>query len=188
MTTLRTTRQRSSRHPGLRAVAVAAVLPTALLLAGCSGSDEEASGDSSAAAEESAASEDGAGSGDYCADLTSTQEDLSGLSGDDPASLDQAFTAFDTLAAEAPDEVAEQWTVLTDMADQVRTALDENDLTLEDLSTLSTTGQLPEGVTQEQVIAVGEELSSLTSAKVSEAASAISVHAQSECGITLGQG
>ncbi|TIC86414.1 hypothetical protein [Nocardioides sp. GY 10127] len=178
----------------LPAVTVLALVGLGLVGCGSDDSDSAASADSSSAAastDDSASASDSAagsasGSGDYCADLASTQDDLSALDSDDPTSLEKAFDAFDVLAAEAPDDVADDWAVLAGVADNVRNALEQTGLTLSDLSELSSTGELPDGVTQAQVLAVANELTKMSSTKTSKAAQAIAAAAQSDCGITLG--
>ena len=157
------------------AAIVAGLVLTSGLLAGCG--DDGDGGDG------------GASGGSYCDQLRAAKEDINSLTGDggtpDFAGFDEIIATMRELADDAPDEVADDWDVLTGGLDAITEALDDLGITLEELMTSMTTGQLPEGVTQEDLIAVGEELQELGGDEMEEAGDAISEHAKSECDVDL---
>lgn len=120
----------------------------------------------------------------YCNDLQETIDEMGSLTGSDPASLEQAFDEIEKLADAAPDEVADEWKILDEQMDTIQDALDEAGIEMSDLDGIMT-GQLPEGVTEEDLTALGESLQSLNNEEVQEASEKISTHAEEECGIDI---
>lgn len=120
----------------------------------------------------------------YCNDLQETIDEMGSLTGSDPASLEQAFDEIEKLADSAPDEVAEEWEILDEQMDTIQDALDEAGIEMSDLDGIMT-GQLPEGVTQEDLAALGESLQDLNNQEVQQASEKISTHAEEECGIDI---
>ena len=130
----------------------------------------------------------GGSSESYCDQLADAKEDINAITSSgtpDFSKFDDIVGTMRDLAEDAPDEVADDWKVMTDGLDAITDALDELGITLEELMTSMGTGQLPEGVTQEELIAVGEELEGLAGDKMDEAGDAISEHAKTECDIDL---
>ncbi|MDP9820450.1 hypothetical protein [Nocardioides massiliensis] len=120
----------------------------------------------------------------YCNDLEATVDELGSLTGTDADSMEKAFDAISDLADDAPDEVKDEWQVLDKQMEAIDDALDEAGLEFSDLGELST-GQLPEGVTEEQLTELGEKLQNLSGDEVQEAADTISEHAKDECDVDL---
>ncbi|TYP87877.1 hypothetical protein [Blastococcus xanthinilyticus] len=118
------------------------VLPAAavlVLLAGCGGSDDEAS---TAAPEETSASETTASEtteseeptgSEFCTEAASIQERINGsaAAAGDPSQLPQIFreAAEEIRAIEAPSELEQDWGALADGAEQFATTLEDVDLT-----------------------------------------------------------
>lgn len=123
----------------------------------------------------------------YCNDLQETIDEMGSLTGSDPASLEQAFDEIEKLADAAPDEVAEEWKVLDEQMDTIQDSLDEAGIKMSDLEGIMT-GQLPEGVTEEDLTALGESLQDLNNEEVQQASETIATHADEECGIEDLQG
>lgn len=111
-------------------IAVAPALLLAGLLSGC-GSD----GDSSSS------------SGDYCDIAKSIKDDVNGIDLEnlDDATFNQLQDNLNQLEAAAPDNVQEDWALLSDKFAELDNILSDAGLSLDDLSELQA-GQLPEGV------------------------------------------
>lgn len=144
---------------------LASLVLTAGLLTGCGGNDTEA----------------------YCDDLQQTLDEMGSLTAADPASLEQAFDEIDKLAGSAPDEVADDWAVLDEQMDTIQESLDKAGIEMSDLEGIMN-GELPEGVTEEDLAALGESLQDLNNEEVQEASETIATHADEECGIDDLQG
>jgi hypothetical protein len=153
-----------------------AILTTAVLsvglLAGCGGGDDK---DAS-----------GSGSSEYCKDLKAAKADFDSLDSSSPdfSRFDEAVKTFHQLADEAPSEVEAEWKTLDGALTSLETALADAGLTLEDLGKVSS-GQLPPGVTQEDLAALAPKLQSTFNADVEKASDQIAKHAKSECGVDL---
>ena len=126
----------------------------------------------------------GGGNDAYCEDLKSAKKDFDALSAGDAEQLDQTFETLQGLADEAPDEISEEWAQLDESITQVQTALDDAGLTFEDLASAQS-GELPEGVSQEDLQALAAEFQNIGSQETQEASEAIEEHAQEECDVNL---
>ena len=144
--------------------ALAAVTLTASMLTGC-----------------------GSGSSAYCKDLKSDKAYFQGLSGSSPdvAKLDEAFSRLHDLAAEAPDDIADDWKVLDNAITTITKAMKEAGVNFKDLAKMQS-GQLPKGVDMAKLQALGPKLQALAGAKFDKATKNIEKHAKDECGVTLG--
>lgn len=143
----------------------AGVLAASLALTGCSGG-----GDTEA----------------YCDTLADAKEDIDALEAGDPGAFSTAFEAFDTLADEAPEEIADEWATMQEGVQRIEDAFADAGLEVDDLSEVMT-GSIPEGVDQEALSELGTTLEELDSEEFNDASEAISDHAQAECDITLGE-
>jgi hypothetical protein len=156
---------------------VSTVLLSAGLLAGCGSSD----GDSKSS---------GNSSGDYCKQLKAAKSDFASFDSSTPNfdKLDNAIATFHKLADDAPPAVDEDWKTLDGALTSMEKALSEAGLKLEDLSAI-TAGNLPEGMTTEELQSIGPKLqtafSGLDTDKVKKASDNIEKHAKSECGVDL---
>lgn len=145
-----------------------ALVLSASLLTGCGGSDTEA----------------------YCDDLESAKASFEALDSDtpDPDALNSMRDLVDDFAADAPEEVRDDWKVLDDAFSDLSSALEEIGLEFEDLGTLMS-GQLPEGVTEadltEAMPKLQETFESFDSDRFEKAGDAIEKHAKDECDIDL---
>lgn len=158
---VKTTNRRLTRPAALLG---AGLLTASLALTGCSGNDTEA----------------------YCDTLASAKEDIDALEAGDPGAFSTAFEAFETLAEEAPEEVADEWATMNEGVQQIEAAFAEAGLELDELGDVMS-GEIPEGVDMEKLEQLGSELESLDSPEFNEASDAISEHAEQECDITLGE-
>lgn len=143
---------------------LAATVLGASLLTGCGGNDTD----------------------DYCKSLKQTKADFDDLEAGDFENFDELTDKFDDIEDKAPDEVKDDWKVLGDAVDGLVSALEDAGVTPKDLDALSKGGDLPEGVSQEDLLAAYQKASEdLGSDKFKKAAEAIGKHANDECDIDL---
>jgi hypothetical protein len=168
-------------------VIVSTIVLSAGLLAGCGSSD----GNDKAGADKST-DDKGSSAGGYCAELKDAKADFGTLESDSPdfSKFDDAIARFHELADGAPSEVAEDWKTLDSALSAMEKALADAGLKIEDLAAI-TAGNLPEGMTAEDVQALGPKLqtafSGLETDEVKKAGDAIEKHAKSECDIDLSE-
>ena len=150
---------------------ITSVLLSASLVAGCGGGDSSSS------------------SG-YCKDLKAAKADFETFDASSPdfSKFDDAIQTFHELADGAPSAVADDWKTLDAALTAMEKALDDAGLKMEDLGAI-TSGNLPEGMTAEQLQELGPKLqaafSSLQTDDVEKAGKAIEKHAKSACDIDL---
>jgi hypothetical protein len=120
----------------------------------------------------------------YCDSVKEAKTELGGLEDGDFAELDKAIDRIHELADDAPDEVADDWKVLDGAVSDMEAALEEAGLEMSDLEGL-TQGEIPEGVDQQKLAALGADLNKIGSAEVQEAADNIEKHAKDECDVDL---
>jgi hypothetical protein len=126
-------------------------------------------------------------SGTYCAELKvdkSYFEALSGSSTPDISKLGVVFQRIDTLAADAPANVAPDWKTLDTAITSIETALKSAGLTFGDLAAMQN-GSPPAGVDLAKLQALAPKLEALSNSDVSTAADAISADAKKSCGVDL---
>jgi len=133
--------------------------------------------------------EDGGGSasddgGDYCTDLKAAQKTIGSLGAGDLSSLSDAADQVHELRDEAPDEIEDDWKVLSDGFDKILTAFEKAGLTEEDIAKLQS-GQMPEDVDMEAITEAMKEFEELGAEEFTKAGDAIRTHAKDECGIEL---
>lgn len=127
----------------------------------------------------------GSASGDYCSELKADKAYFGGLnSGSDLSNLDQIFERMHTLAADAPDEVADDWKTLDDAFTTIEDALKEAGLKPSDLSAIEK-GQVPAGADLSKLQALVPKLQALSSSDFSDAATRIENNAKDTCGVDL---
>jgi predicted small secreted protein len=166
-------------------VIVSTIVLSAGLLAGCGSSE----GNDKAGADKST-DDKGSSAGGYCAELKDAKADFGTLESDSPdfSKFDDAIARFHELADGAPSAVAEDWKTLDSALSAMEKALADAGLKIEDLAAI-TAGNLPEGMTAEDVQALGPKLqtafSGLETDEVEKAGDAIEKHAKSECGVDL---
>lgn len=122
----------------------------------------------------------------YCDSLSGAKEDIDALEAGDPGAFSTAFDAFDRLADEAPEEVADDWETMQEGVTKIEEAFADAGLELDDLSEVMS-GNVPEGVDMEKLESLGTTLEELDSEEFNEASENISDHAEAECDITLGE-
>ncbi len=126
-------------------------------------------------------------SGDYCDTLKSSQTEFGSM---DFTSLDE--TQFNdlrdkigTLGDQAPSDVSDDWGVIGSKLDDFKGILDEAGISFDDIKSLQA-NQLPDGVDQAKLQAMGTQIQELVSdTKLSDAQKAISDSAKADCDITL---
>ena len=127
----------------------------------------------------------GGGTDEYCDTLKETKAQFDDLEAGDFKNFDELTDKFDEVVDKAPDEVKDDWEVLRDAVKEFVDALEEAGLKPEDLDALQTTGELPDGVSMDDVTGAFEKAQELDSDKVTAAGKAIEKHAKDECNITL---
>lgn len=139
----------------------------ASLLTGCGGGD---SGEGSA----------------YCDDLKSAKAEFSSLDSDNPdmADLDKAFDRMHELAGEAPDSVKDDWETLDGAIQDLKAALEDAGLTMEDLGNMQN-GQMPENFDPAKLQELAPKLQSIGGQEFQDAADAIEKNAKDECNVDL---
>ena len=166
-------------------VIMSTVVLSAGLLAGCGSGDDDKSG-----ADKGDKDKGSSASGDYCTQLKSAKADFDTFESDSPdfSKFDDAIATFHELADDAPSEVADDWKTLDGALTTMESALEDAGLKLEDLGAISA-GQLPEGMTAEELQALGPKLQSsfsgLETDDVKKAGDEIEKHAKSECNVDL---
>ncbi len=153
------------------------------------GPSTTATSDISTAATSSAAPTTGADpSSEYCTELRAAKAQFDNLDFQtlSVAEFQRLTSEFDALAGIAPDEVKDDWTTLSGALREVQQILADAGLTFDDLKSLSS-GQLPPGVSVQQLKKLTQQLQKFASDDSFQTASdAISAHAKTECGITMG--
>lgn len=120
----------------------------------------------------------------YCEDLRSAEEQFSSFDDGDAAQFEKAVATFRELGEAAPEEVADDWEAFLGAFDQLEAALEDAGIELSDLEQIQQ-GNLPEGVSPEDLQALGAEIESLSDGTVEKAGDAIEEHAQTECDVDL---
>ena len=143
-------------------LAAAAVLGTSLL-SGCGGDGE-----------------------DYCDTLSSTREEFAALDSGELGSFDDFRDATNDLADAAPDEVADDWERIQEGFDDLDAAMDDAGVSMDDLDGMGESGELPEGVSPEDLTALSEELNNVGEG-INESGEAITEHAKDSCDIDLNE-
>lgn len=122
--------------------------------------------------------------GAYCDDLTSAASAFEDIDGGDVAKLDGAFDTFHDLAAEAPEDIKDDWKVVDDAISGVEKALADADLKFSDLPQVQA-GELPEGADATKLQGLSTSFSALSDEKFVEASTAIDTHATDVCELEL---
>lgn len=132
-----------------------------------------------------------AGGGDYCDTLKSTATTVKSFTGDgatpDFSKFDDFIDAAHDLEDQAPSSLADDWKVVIGGMDALTAALEDAGITLEELMTAATTGQMPPGVDQAKLMALAPKLESLSGAEMEAATDAIDKHAKDECDVDLSE-
>jgi hypothetical protein len=124
----------------------------------------------------------------YCTELRTAKAKFKSLdfTGLDDDQFKNLTDEFDTLTSDAPDEVKADWATLTSALKKVQQILANAGLSFSDLQGLSS-GQIPHGVTPQQLKKLGKDLQAFSAdSSFQKAASHITVHAKAECGINMG--
>ena len=124
------------------------------------------------------------GGGDYCSDLKAAQKKIGSLGAGDLSSLSEAADQVHELRDEAPDEIEDDWKVLSDGFDKILAAFEKAGLTEEDIAKLQS-GQMPTDVDMEAISEAMKEFEELGEEEFTKAGDAIRTHAKDECGIEL---
>lgn len=157
-------------------VILSSVVLAASLVAGCGGSGDDGKGSSS--------------SGSYCNDLKKAKDTFDTVGGSTPDlnNFDDAIATLHKLADEAPSAVDEDWKALDDALTAMEKALSDAGLKASDLGKI-TAGQLPDGMTAEELQAAVPKLqtafSGMDTEKVKNATDDIEKHAKSACNVSL---
>jgi len=156
-------------------VILSSVVLAASLVAGCGGSGDDGKSSSS---------------GSYCKDLKKAKDTFDTVDGSSPDlnNFDEAIATLHKLADEAPSAVDEDWKALDDALTAMEKALSDAGLKASDLGKI-TAGQLPDGMTAEELQAAVPKLqtafSGMDTQKVKDATDDIEKHAKSACNVSL---
>lgn len=131
----------------------------------------------------------GCGGGDgadsnYCKDLEAAAPKFAALRTNDTAQLEDVFKASHSLAAEAPDDVKDDWKVLDDGMTDIETALKDAGIKFSDFAELQQ-GKIPEGVNVEKLQGLPAKFQKLDSPAFDKASKAIGQHAKDVCKVTF---
>ncbi len=100
------------------------------------------------------------GSGDYCDDLKAAKKKLDTIKGGDLSTLSETADDIHKLRDEAPDEIKDDWEILSDGFDKIIAAFEKAGLTDEDVAALQS-GQLPDDVDMAALQAAMTEIQDL---------------------------
>ena len=139
----------------------AAAMLGASLLTGCGGNDTEA----------------------YCDAVKKAKKDFSALDDNDAGALEDFVKTAENLEEKAPEEVADDWKKVNDSFQELESKLNEAGVKISDLDEIQQ-GQIPEGVDQEKLIAVGEDMGTIGE-DLEKSGDAITKHAKDECKVDL---
>lgn len=147
------------------------------------GSLTACSGDDSGSGDASGDTGGDASNGSYCDELAAAQTEFDSL-GDantNPTQVDEAFNTLQSLGADAPEQVAGDWDVVSSGFDKIEQGLADAGLTFEDLSDPQTLVELDQQTLQQ----LQQEFQSLNTQQFDDALTSISEHAEQECGVDL---
>lgn len=168
-----------------------AVVTLLLVLSGCGGGNDSSTDKTTAATTptESTATDGGSQAGGaYCDALNGAKTNLASL---DLTQIDEKTYAtlqveLAKVSAAAPPDVQDDWAVLTKALDDLHKLLADIGISFDDLQGLST-GQVPPGVSAQDLQKLGPKLTEISSdGKLEAASKAITESAQADCGLTLG--
>ena len=121
---------------------------------------------------------------DYCKDLESAAPKFASLRTNDTAQLEDVFKASHKLAAEAPDEIKDDWAVLDKGMTDIEKALKDAGIKFSDFAQLQQ-GKIPEGVDVDKLQGLPAKFQKLDSPAFDKASKAISQHAKNVCEVTF---
>ena len=127
---------------------------------------------------------DSASGGDYCDDLKTAKKNLDSIEGGDLSTLEETADQIHKLRDEAPDEIKDDWEVLSDGFDKIIEAFEKAGLDEDDIANLQS-GQLPDDVDMEALQQAMTEIQELSGDEFTKAGDNISKHAKEECDIDL---
>lgn len=128
----------------------------------------------------------GGGTEAYCDSVRDAQGDFEAFATGDAANFGDAVDKLRDIAGDAPDEVSDDWEVITSALDDMESALEDAGLSFEDLGGLAA-GDIPEGVDEADLAALQETLTSIGTEEAAEAGDNIQKHAQDECDVDLSE-
>jgi hypothetical protein len=122
----------------------------------------------------------------YCKELKSdkTYFEAFGDSNPDFSKIDEAFDRMHSLANKAPDDVADDWSVLDKAFTSITTALKDAGISFADIGKMQQ-GKIPKGADPKKLAALGPKLQELSGAKFEKASKAIEKHAKDTCDVNL---
>ncbi|EFQ83869.1 hypothetical protein HMPREF0063_10585 [Aeromicrobium marinum DSM 15272] len=124
----------------------------------------------------------GGGSGDYCGDLESLQDDFASASELTSETAEEVFAAFGQLAESAPDEVADDWETVDSNLEGFQSALEDAGLDLANLEDID-----PTTLDEDATAAIQEAYANLANEDSQAAFTAIEEHALDECDVDLSE-
>lgn len=126
----------------------------------------------------------------YCKDLRAAKADFASLDSSTPDfdKLDGVIATFHKITKDAPAAVSDEWKTLDGGLSTLQKDLADAGLSLKDIGPISR-GELPDGMTQDQLSALAPKLqatfSKLEDEKFQKASDKIEKHARSACHLDL---
>lgn len=115
----------------------------------------------------------------YCDSLRKADGAFTDLQAGDMSKLGAVFQTFHGLADDAPQDITDDWRVMDGAITQVETSLEEAGLSLADFESTAMNAD------PKKLQAVLDNMESLSSEEVSDAADAIEKHALDDCDVKL---
>lgn len=123
---------------------------------------------------------------DHCRQLKADKAYFQTFAGADPdlTRLDGAFKRMHSLAASAPESIAQDWETIDGAVTSIEGALDDAGVDFADLAAMQD-GHAPKNVNLQTVAALGPKLQALSGPAVDDASRAIVQFARESCGVDL---
>jgi len=128
------------------------------------------------------------GDDDYCTAFEDAAPVFEGLSQGEFSQAGEAFAAFDDLAAQAPDAVADDWEVFNGQVNAFEDALGEAGIDMEELDEISDEVEqqtIPDGLDPDALEDIGVAGQALRTTEFTTALTTIRTHAEDECNLTI---
>ena len=121
---------------------------------------------------------------DYCKDLEASAPKFVALKSNDTSQLEDVFKASHRLAAEAPDDIKDDWAVLDKGMIEIEKAVKDAGIKFSDFAELQR-GKIPEGVDVDKLQGLPAKFQKLNSPAFDKASRAISKHARDVCEVSF---
>lgn len=128
----------------------------------------------------------GGGGDEYCDALSDTRDEITSLDAGGAGGFEDLREVTGDLADAAPDEVADDWEAIAKAFDELESTMEDTGVSAESFEGAGETGELPEGASAEDMLAITDEFSRVGDAFL-ESGDAITEHAKESCDIDLNE-